>query len=119
MEGMISELRAVAESMFLSGNWVYLGMVAAAALVGVAAMRNIGQILCVSVLAMIVLGVIWLIYGGVISEAPTAPATYLGQIEAGWAALSETPGSTLVGYLVTFAVAIAVLFIGKSLIFRN
>lgn len=119
MEGMIGEIRAVAESMFLSGDWIYLGMVIVAALVGVVAMKNFGQILCVSVLAMIVLGVVWLIYGGATSEAPTAPGTWLSQLEAGWTALGETSGSTLVGYLVTFAVAIIVLFIGKSLIFRN
>lgn len=119
MEGMIGEIRTVAESMFLSGDWIYLGMVSVAALVGVVAMRNVGQILCVSVLAMIALGVIWLVYGGATSEAPTEPATWLGQLEAGWAALGETPGSTLVGYLVSFAVVIAVLFLGKSLIFRE
>lgn len=119
MEGMIGDIRGVAESMFLGGDWIYLGMIAVAALVGVAAMKNIGQILCTSVLAMIVLGVIWLIYGGATSEAPTAPATYLSQLETGWATLGETSGSTLVGYLVTFAVAIVVLFLGKSLIFRN
>lgn len=119
MEGMIGEIRAVAESMFLSGDWIYLGMVVLAALVGVAAMRNVGQILCVSVLAMIVLGLIRLIYGGATSEAPTAPETYLGQLESGWAALGDTSGSTLVGYLVTFALAIIILFLGKSLIFRE
>lgn len=116
---MIGEIRAVAESMFLSGNWMYLGMVVVAALVGVAAMRNIGQILCVSLLAMIVLGLIWMIYGGATSDAPSDPATYMSQLEAGWANMADLSGTTLVGYLVTFAGAILVLFLGKSLVFRN
>ncbi len=119
MEGMIGEIRAVAEGIFLGGDWTYLGMVIVAALVGVAAMRNVGQIFCVSLLAMVVLGLIWLVFGGAMSEAPTDPATYLGQLETGWASIGEMSGTTLVSYLVTFAVAIGVLFIGKSLVFRG
>jgi hypothetical protein len=119
MEGMIGEIRAVAESMFLSGDYIYLGMVIVAALVGVFSMRNFGQIFCVSLLAMAVLGLIWLVYGGATSEAPSDPATYLGQLDAGWAVIGAMSGATLVGYLVTFAVAIGVLFVGKSLVFRG
>ena len=116
---MIGEIRAVAESIFLSGDWTYIGMVAVAILVGVFSMRNLGQILCVSLLAMVVLGLITLVYGGATSEAPTAPATYLGQLESGWASVGAMSGTTLVGYLVTFAVVIGVLFLGKSLVFRG
>ncbi len=119
MEGMIGELRAVAESIFLSGNWILLAMVGVAALAGVAVMRNAGQILCASVLAMVVLALVWLVYGGATSESPVDPGAYLAQVESGWARLAETPGTTVVGYLVVFAVAIAVLFIGKSLLFRD
>ena len=109
MEGMISEIRVVAESMFLSGDWIYLGMVIVAALVGVAAMKNVGQIFCVSLLAMVVLGLIWLVYGAATSEAPSDPSTYLGQVEAGWAQMAELSGTTLLGYLLTFAAAILIL----------
>ncbi len=119
MEPFIAEIRAVAESIFLGGDWIFLGMVIVAALVGVAAMKNVGQIICTSVLAMIVLGVILLIYGGVQSEAPTDPASYLSTFTDGWAALADMPGSKLISYLITFAVAIIVLFLGKSLIFRD
>jgi len=119
MEVILSDLRAVAESIFLSGNWTYIGMVAGAVLIGVIAMRSFGQILCVSVLAMIMLGVIWIAYCGATSAAPSDPATWISQLEAGWASMSQMAGSTLIGYLVTFAIAIAVLFIGKSLVFRN
>lgn len=119
MEGMIGEIRAVAESMFLSGNFIYLGMVIVAVLVGVFSMRNFGQIFCTSLLAMVVLGLILLVYGAATGEAPSDPASYLGQLENGWAAMGEMSGTTLVGYLVTFAVAIGVLFIGKSLVFRG
>ncbi len=116
---MIGEIRTVAESMFLSGDFIYLGMVVVAALVGVFSMRSLGQIFCVSLLAMIVLGLIWMAYGGATSDAPSDPGTYLGQLDAGWAAIGAMSGTTLVGYLVTFAVAIGVLFIGKSLVFRG
>ena len=116
---MISEFRAVAEGIFLSGNWVFMAMVIAAALVGVAAMRNFGQIVCVSVLAMVVLAVLWLIYGGATSGAPVDPGAYLAQLEAGWASLGATSGATIISYLVVFALAIVVLFIGKSLFFRG
>ena len=119
MEGILAEVRVVAESMFLSGNWIYLGMVIAAALVGVAAMKNIGQILCVSLLAMVMLAVIWMVYGGATSDAPSDPATYINQLEAGWASMADLSGTTLVGYLLTFAGSILVLFIGKSLVFRG
>lgn len=119
MEGMIGEVRAVGESIFLSGNWTYIGMVLVAALVGVGAMRNVGQILCVSVLAMVVLGIIWLVYGGATSDAPSDPATYMGQLDDGWASLGAMSGTALVSYLLVFAVVIVVLFIGKSLVFRN
>lgn len=119
MDAILSDIIAVAESMFLGGDMIFLGMVIVAALVGVAAMRNVGQILCVSVLAMVVLGLIWVAYGGATSEAPTDPGTWIAQLEAGWASMGQTSGSTLVGYLVTFAAAIVVLFIGKSLVFRG
>ncbi len=119
MEGMISEIRAVAESMFLSGDWTFTGMAVVAALIGVFAMRNVGQILCVSLLAMVALGAIWIIYGGATSDAPSDPATYMNGLNAGWESLGAMTGTSLVGYLVTFAVAIVVLFIAKSLVFRN
>ncbi len=119
MEIILADIRAVAESIFLSGNWTYIAMVAGAVVVGVMAMRNLGQILCVSVLAMIVLGLIWVVYGGATSAAPSDPATWISQLEAGWASMAKTSGSTMVGYLVTFAVAIGVLFLGKSLLFRG
>ncbi len=119
MEGMIGELRAVAEGIFLGGNWAFLGMVVVAALVGVAAMRSVGQIVCVSVLAMAVLGILWLVYGGVRSDAPTSPGSYLSQLDAGWASLGAMSGATIILYLLVFAVVIAVLFIGKSLFFRG
>ena len=119
MEGMIGEIRGAAESMFLSGDWVYLGMVIVAVLVGVASMKNLGQVICTSVLAMLVLGVIWLLYNGATSEEPAAPATYASQLESGWANLGAMSGATLIGYLIAFAVVILVLFLGRSLIFRN
>jgi len=119
MDAILSDIIAVAESIFLGGNWTYLAMVVGAALVGVAAMRSFGQIFCVSVLAMIVLGLILIAYGGATSEAPSDPATWIAQVEAGWASMGETTGSTLIGYLVTFVGAIGVLFLGKSLIFRG
>ena len=119
MEMIISDIRAVAESMFLGGNWTFLAMVVVAALIGVMAMRNLGQILCVSVLSMISLGAIWLIYGGATSEEPAAPATWMSQLEAGWANIGATSGSTMVGYLIVFAAVIAILFIGKSIVSRG
>jgi len=119
MDIILSDVRAVAESMFLSGDWTSIAMIAGAIAVGVLAMKNVGQILCVSVLAMIVLGVIWVGYGGATSAAPADPATWISQLEAGWASMTATNGSTMVGYLITFAAAIGVLFIGKSLLFRG
>lgn len=119
MEAMIGEVRSVAEGIFLAGNWVFTGMVVLAALVGVIAMRNVSQVFCVSVLAMFVLGLLVLIYGGATSEAPTDPGTYLGQLESGWTSLAETSGTTLVSYLAVFAVSIIVLFVGKSLFIRD
>ncbi len=119
MEGMIGEIRAVAEGIFLGGNYVFLGMVIVAALVGVFAMRNVGQIICVSVLAMLVLGLLWLVYGGATSDAPTSPGAYLTQLDAGWASLGAMSGATMLIYLLIFAVTIAILFIGKSLFFRG
>jgi hypothetical protein len=119
MEGMIGEVRAVAESIFLGGDWTYIGMVAAAILVGVFAMRNVGQILCVSVLGLVMLGIIWVVYGGATSETPSDPETWMGQLEAGWASIGATTGTTLVSYLIVFAIAIGVLFIAKSLLIRD
>lgn len=119
MDGVISELRVVAESIFLGGNWIFLGMVMLAALIGVAAMKSFGQILCVSVLAMLVLGVLWLVYGGVTSGAPVDPGAYLAQMESGWASLGTMSGTTIIGVLAVFAVSIGVLFIGKSILFRG
>lgn len=119
MEGMIGEIRAVAENMFLGGNWIFTGMVVVSALVGVFAMRSVGQILCTSVLAMIALGAMWLIYGGATSGDAANPGAYLGQLQAGWATLGDTSGTTVISYMLIFAVSIVVLFIGKSLFIRN
>jgi len=119
MDIILSDLRAVAESIFLGGNWTYIAMVAGAIVIAVMAMKNLTQILCISFMAMVVLGIIWLGYGGATSAAPTDPATWISQLEAGWASMGQTTGSTMVGYLVTFAGAIIVLFLGKSLIFRG
>ena len=68
---------------------------------------------------MVVLGLIWLVYGGATSDAPSDPGTYMGQLNDGWAAMGDMSGTTLVSYLLTFAVSIAVLYIGKSLVFRG
>lgn len=119
MEGMIGEFRGVAESVFLGGNWIFMGMVIIAALVGVAAMRSVGQIICVSVLAMLVLAVLWLLYGGATSGAPADPGAWLAQLNDGWASLGATSGTTIVSFLALFVVSIVVLFIGKSLFFRG
>lgn len=119
MEGMIGEFRAVAESLFLGGNWLFTGMVVVAALIGVFAMRNIGQILCVSVLALGVLGILWLVYGGATSGAPTDPNAYLAQFESGWASLGAMSASSLIWTLGVFAVVIGVLFLGKSIFTRG
>lgn len=119
MDFLIGDVRAAAESMFLSGNWIYLGMVIAAVLVGAASMRNLGQIICTSVLAMLVLAIIWIVYRGATSEAPTAPGTYMSQLESGWANLGAMTGSSLVAYLIAFAVVILVLFLARSLLSRG
>ncbi len=119
MDVILSDIRAVAESIFLGGDWTYLGMVAVAIVLALFAMRNFGQILCASLMAMVLLGVVWIAYGGATSEAPSDPATWLGQLEAGWASIAEISGTTMVGYLVTFAVALAVLGLGRSLLFRG
>lgn len=119
MEGLIGDVRGAAESLFLSGNWVWLGMVIVAVLVGVAAMKNLGQVICTSVLAMLVLGIIWMLYGGATSDAPTAPGTYVSELESGWANLGAMSGASLIAYLIAFAVVIVVLFLARSLLFRN
>ena len=119
MNVILSDIMAVAESIFLGGDMISLAMVGGAIVVGLFAMRNVGQILCTSVLAMIVLGLVWIGYGGATSAAPSDPATWTGQIEAGWAAIEAMSGTTMIGYLVTFAVALGVLFLGRSLLFRG
>ena len=119
MEIIISDLRAVAEGMFLSGNWGFLAMIIIAALIGVAAMRSMGQILCGSLLAMMALGAIWIVYGGATSAEPGNLNTWTGQLEAGWASISQTSGATMVGYLIVFAASIAILFVGRTLFLRG
>ncbi len=119
MELIISDIRNVAESIFLGGDMIFLAMVIGAVLVGVFSMRSFGQILCTSVLALVVLAIIWIVYGGATSAAPTDPATWIGQLEAGWATMGGVSGSTMVGYLITFAVAIGVLSLVRSLLFRG
>lgn len=119
MELILSDIQAVAESIFLGGDWISLAMVIGAVLVGVFSMRSFGQILCTSVLALVVLAIIWIVYGGATSAAPTDPATWIGQLEAGWASMGATSGSTLIGYLITFAAAIGVLSLVRSLLFRG
>ncbi len=119
MNVILSDIMAVAETIFLGGDMIGLAMVAGAILIALFAMRNFGQILCSSVLAMLVLGLVWIGYGGATSAAPSDPATWLSQLEAGWAAVDATSGTTMIGYLVTFAVAIGVLFLGRSLLFRG
>ena len=119
MDMIINDIRGVAESIFLGGNMTFLAMVIGAVLIGVFSMRSFGQILCTSVLALVVLAIIWIVYGGATSAAPTDPATWFGQLEAGWATMGATSGSTLIGYLVTFAVSIGVLSLVRSLLFRG
>jgi len=119
MDLILTDIRNVAESIFLGGDMIFLAMVIGAVLVGVFSMRSFGQILCTSVLALVVLAIIWIIYGGATSAAPTDPATWIGQLEAGWATMGGISGSTMVGYLVTFAAAIGVLSLVRSLLFRG
>lgn len=119
MEGMIGEIRATAESIFLGGDWIYLGMVGVALIAGVLATRNIAQVLCGSLLAMLVLALVWVGYGGATSETPTDPATWIGQVENGWANVSASSGGTLVSYLIVFAIVIGVLSLARSLVFRG
>lgn len=119
MNVILSDIMGVAESVFLGGDWTMLGMVVAAILIALFAMRNFGQILCSSVLAMLLLGLVWIGYYGATSAAPSDPATWTGQIEQGWAAIAAMSGTTVIGYMVTFAVALGVLFLGRSLLFRG
>ncbi|WDI33091.1 hypothetical protein PUV54_07765 [Hyphococcus flavus] len=119
MEGMIGEVRATAEAVFLGGDWIWMGMVIVAAIIGLFSMRNAAQVLCASLLSMIALGLIWVLYGGATSETPTAPGVYMDQLNGGLASLSAMTGSTLVSYLLVFAVVILVLFILRSLVIRN
>ena len=119
MDMIFSDVQASAESLFLSGNWTYLGMVVAALFVGVFSMRSIGQLLCSSVLAMIVLAVIWIGYNSYVGGTISDPATWQTQLQTGWANLGAFAGSTLVAHWLTFAISIGVLYLGKSLIFRG
>jgi len=119
MDIILSDIRNVAESIFMDSSMTYIAMVVVAILIAVMSMRNLTQILCISFMAMVVLAIIWLVYGGATSAAPTDPATWISQLQAGWASMAQTTGSTMVGYLVTFAAVIIVLFLGKSLIFRG
>ena len=118
MAGILSDISAAAESLFLSGSWVFLGMVVLALFFGVSRMRSISQILCVSVLGLSALGVVWVLYGGVTSGARADLGAWIAQLNAGWAALSAISATTLIGYLIAFAIGIAVLFAGKSIFFR-
>ena len=119
MNVILSDIMGVAESIFLGGDMIGLAMVVGAILIALFAMRNLGQILCTSVLAMIVLGLVWIGYNSATSAAPSDPATWTGQLEAGWNAIGAMSGTTMIGYLVTFAVALGVLFLGRSLLFRG
>jgi len=119
MQGMIGEIRAVAEMVFLGGNWVFLGMVIVASLIAAVSMRNITQLVGVSIFAMLVMAVIWLIFGVISGGAFTDPATYVNQLNSGLASFGAMSAATLIGYLVTFAIVVTVLFLGKSLLFRG
>lgn len=119
MNVILADIRSVAESMYLGGDWTFLAMVVIAALIGVAAMRSLGQILCVSLLAMLALGAIWVIYGGATSAEPGSLATWGSQLEAGWASISATNGATMVGSLLVFAASIVILYIVRSLFIRG
>lgn len=119
MNVILSDIMAVATSIFTGGDMIGLAMVVGAILIALFAMRNLGQILCTSVLAMIVLGLVWIGYNGATSGAPSDPATWTGQLEAGWAAIGAMSGTTMIGYMVTFAVLLGALFLGRSLLFRG
>ncbi|MFQ5561954.1 MAG: hypothetical protein ACE5FO_00130 [Parvularculaceae bacterium] len=119
MDVIFSDLVGVARSVFLGGDWINLAMVIVAALIGALMMRSLGQLFGVSVAAMIIFALAQLIYGGATSATPTDPQIWLGQLESGWASMMETSGRILVGYFVVFAVAVMVLFFGKSLVFRE
>lgn len=119
MDLILTDLRGAAESLFLSGDYTYLAMVAVALLIGVFSMRNFGQVLCVSLLSLVALAAISIVYSGATSAAPSDPATWTGQLESAWTSMEATTGQDLIGYLIVFAVAISVLFLGKSLLFRN
>lgn len=56
MNVIFSDIMAVATSIFTGGDWTTLAMVGGAIVIALFAMRNLGQILCSSVLAMVVLG---------------------------------------------------------------
>ncbi len=119
MDLFFSDVEAAANALFLSGNWVFLGMVALAIIIGVFFMRNFGQLLCGSLLALVALGVIWLVYNGATSETPSDLDTWTAQLNAGWASLQGMSGGFLAGALVTLAIVIGVIFLGRSLIFRG
>ena len=119
MNVILNDIMAVAESIFLGGDYIGLGMVVAAILVGLFAMRSFGQLLCTSVLAMIVLGLVWIGYYGATSAEPSNPATYTNQLTAGWDTIGAMSGTTVIGYMVTIAVVLGVLFLARSLLFRN
>lgn len=119
MDVIVSDLLDVARAVFLGGDWINLAMVVGVAIVGALMMRNLGQLFGVSVVAMVLFALAQLIYGGATSAAPSDPQVWMGQLESGWASMMETSGRTLIGYFVVFAVAVTVLFSGKSLIFRG
>ncbi len=119
MEVIVSDLLGFARGVFLGGDWINLAMVVGVAVIGAFMMRNLGQLFGVSVVAMLIFALVQIVYGGATSAAPTDPQIWLGQLETGWATMMATSGLTFVGYFVVFAVAVSVLFGGKSLIFRD
>lgn len=119
MNVILSDIMGVAESIFVGGDMIGLAMVGGAIVLALFAMRNFGQILCSSVLAMLLLGLVWIGYYGATSAAPSDPATWTGQLVAGWAEIGAMSGTTMIGYLVTFAAALGVLFLVRSLLFRG
>lgn len=115
LEQIGTDIWSYFEAVFLSGDWVSVGMAAAIAIIAGLLMSSFGHIINTTFGALVVYGIAEVVYGVVTAGADTSTESALTSSWEGFAAISM--GVFLV-YFVAFFVVITIFHIIRSAVGR-
>lgn len=121
MEMITGDLRTILDAVLFNGDWVSWAMMGGAAVIGALMMRGFGQLAGIGILCLVLFAAANYVYGALTmgdSATGAGASPWTTELHNGWNSVIHMQSGVLVGYLVVFMIAAAVLFVLKSMVFR-